>query len=102
MTDQDDVFAGKFPNGFSIRDEANAIVALAFRNGPLEDFHSGKHSQLLDDPSLSRITDKEMKALMINACEKVEQLLRLKQDDPIDYDRTVKSASFLYCRNWNR
>lgn len=102
MTNQDDVFAGKFPNGFSLRDEANAIVALAFRNGPLEDLHAGKHSQLLEDPTLSRITDEEMKALMINACEKVDQLLRLKQNDPAEYERTVKSASFLYCRSWNR
>ncbi|WP_437207030.1 hypothetical protein [Planctomicrobium sp. SH664] len=102
MADHDDVFAGKFPNGFSIRDEANALVALAFRNGPLEDLHAGKHSPLLDDPSLSRITDAEMKVLMINACEKVEQLLRLKQDDPTEYDRTVKSASFIYCLSWER
>ncbi|WP_437185138.1 hypothetical protein SH668x_002233 [Planctomicrobium sp. SH668] len=43
-----------------------------------------------------------MKVLVINACEKVEQLLRLKQTDPVDYDRTVKSASFIYCRSWNR
>jgi len=25
-----------FPGGFTLRDEANAIVAYAFRNGPLE------------------------------------------------------------------
>ena len=26
-----------FPDGFTLRDEANAITALAFRNGPIED-----------------------------------------------------------------
>jgi len=29
-----------FPGGFTLRDEANAIVAWAFRNGPLEDLHA--------------------------------------------------------------
>ena len=34
--------ARAFPDGFTLRDEANAIVAVAFRNGPLEDLHAGK------------------------------------------------------------
>ena len=64
-----------------MRDEANAIVAKAFRNGPLEDLHAGKWSELLDNQELSRITDEEMKALMISACEQVVQLLRMKETD---------------------
>ena len=35
----DDPFARYFPDGFTIRDEANALVAWAFRNGPVEDLH---------------------------------------------------------------
>jgi hypothetical protein len=31
-----------FPGGFTLRDEANAIVAYAFRNGPIEDLHAGE------------------------------------------------------------
>ncbi len=50
-----------FPGGFNIRDEANALTACAFRNGTLEGLHTGKSSPLLDDTSLSRITDKEIK-----------------------------------------
>jgi len=98
----DDPFAGYLPDGFTIRDEANALVAWAFRNGPLEDLHAGKHSPLVDDPTLSRITDDEMKDLMINACRQLPKLLELKANDPTEYERQVKSYNFRYCRNWER
>ena len=51
----------RFPGGFTLRDEANALVAWAFRAVPLEDLHAGKHSELLTDRSLSRITDGKRK-----------------------------------------
>src|SRR5436190_2023117 len=79
------------PGGFTLRDEANAIVAWAFRNGPIEDLHAGKHSPLLEDRSLSRITDEEMKTLMLNACETMEELLRLKESDPEEYARHIRA-----------
>lgn len=31
-----------FPDGFSIWDEANALVARAFGNGPIENLHPGE------------------------------------------------------------
>ena len=71
----DDPFRAYFPDGFTIRDEANSLVAWAFRNDPQEDLHVGKHSELLQDPSLSRTTDEEMKALMITACRQLAKLL---------------------------
>ena len=91
-----------FPDGFTLRDEANAIVAYAFRNGPIEDLHAGMPSDLLSDKELSRITDKEMKQLMISACEKVELLLRLKAKDPKRYSLMVKGYNWMYCRDWAR
>ena len=91
-----------FPGGFTIRDEANAIVARAFRNGPLEDLHAGQHSELLEDDRYSRITDAEMKTLMIKACEQVEELLRLKQVNPKQYDLDIKSYGARYCSRWER
>jgi hypothetical protein len=91
-----------FPGGFTLRDEANAIVAMAFRNGPLEDLHAGQHSELLEDRKYSRITDEEMKELMLNACDHVERLLRLKQDDPKEYLLKIKSYGARYCRRWKR
>ena len=48
----------------TLRDEANAITVYAFRNSCLEDLHAGVYSPLLEDDSLCRITDKEMKKLM--------------------------------------
>jgi hypothetical protein len=97
-----EIMAKRFPGGFTVRDEANAIVAYAFRNGPLEDLHAGRWSELLNDPSLSRITDQEMKQLMRFACEHVERILRLKASNPQEYDLFVKSYNFRYCRQWDR
>ncbi len=102
LQSSDDPFKHYFPDGFTLRDEANAIVAWAFRNGPLEDLHAGKYSELLEDSSLSRITDAEMKELMINACEQVEKLLQLKETAPEQYFLQIKSYNFRYCRTWNR
>ena len=97
-----DPFAKYFPGGFTVRDEANALTAWAFRNGPLEDLHAGAYSPLLEDESLSRITDAEMKTLMLYACRQLAELLALKSDNPEEYDRQIKSYAFRYCRSWER
>ena len=86
----------------SIRDEANALVACAFRNGPLEDLHAGKYSDILDDSSYSRITDDEMKQLMINARETLARLLTLREESPDEYACWVKEYGERYCYNWER
>ena len=91
-----------FPGGFSVRDEANALVAIAFRNGPLEDLHAGKPSELLEDPSLSRITDDEIRKLMIHSCDVLENLLRIKENDPERYYQYVKVQAMMFCRDWER
>ena len=36
-------FESSFPDGFTIRDEANALMDWVFRNGPVEDLHAGKY-----------------------------------------------------------
>jgi len=95
-------FESDFLPEFTLRDEANAITAYAFRNGVLESLHSGKHSPLLDDTTLSRITNEEMKRLMIDASEKLEVLLRLRETSPEEYQRTILDCAFRYCRDWNR
>ena len=91
-----------FPDGFTLRDEANAIVAFAFRNGPIEDLHAGKASALILDPTLSRITDDEMKKIMLNACETMEHLLREKEADPGQYYLKIMDYNLRYCGNWKR
>ena len=85
-----------------MRDEANAIVAWALRNGPLENLHAGKQSKLLEDHSLSRITDAEMKELMVSACERIEFLLSMKSIHPKKYDTMVKTYNMMYCGQWER
>ncbi len=51
--------------------EAKMIVALAFRNGPIEDLHSGKVCPTCSaDSAYSRISDEEMKGIMKAAVAK--------------------------------
>ncbi|MEM7625859.1 MAG: hypothetical protein AAF333_09530 [Planctomycetota bacterium] len=87
---------------FTLRDEANALVASAFRNGPIEDLHAGKHSALLEVDSLSRITDDEMKAIMLAACRQLAKLLELKESDPVAYYDKIVRHGWSYCREWER
>jgi len=87
---------------FTLRDEANALTAFAFRNGYLEDLHAGKSSPTLDDPGYSRISDAEMKRLMIEASEKLEQMLRMKQEMPAGYEDFIRHYQRRYCRAWKR
>ena len=91
------------PQGeFTLRDEANALTAYAFRNGFLEDLHAGKDSPLLDDPGLSRITDDEMRRLMLEASKKLAEMLRMKRDNPSEYEILIRSYQRMYCREWKR
>ena len=70
--------------------EAKAIVALAFRNGPIEDLHAGKPCPACEGRTgYSRISDTEMKVVMKNAVNQVYRLLRLKADDPEGYERQI-------------
>ena len=91
-----------FPGGFNYRDEANALIAMAVRNGPLEDLHAGRYSAFLADQTLSRLTDKEMKTLMLHASKKVTALLRMRDASPELYERYMKEYGKMYCRFWER
>lgn len=98
----EEFLAQAFPGGFTVRDEANALTAYAFRNGLLEDLHAGASSPLTADPSLSRITQAEMKEIMVEASEKLAGLLGLRETDPDTYKRFVQAYAYMYCRAWNR
>ena len=87
---------------FTVRDEANALVACVFLNGPLETLNARQYSELLGNAQLSRITDVEMKTLMINACETLAELLQLREDHPEAYRQKLVAYSSMYCSNWNR
>lgn len=79
------------PQEFALRDEANAICAYAFRNGPIENIHAD-----------GRISDPEMKHLMIKACESLAKLLTMKLESPAEYDRFIRDYGRKYCYRWER
>ena len=87
---------------FTIRDEANALAALAFRNGFLEDLHAGKPLPAAQQSGFSRISDDEMRRLMIEASEKLARLLKMKQEDPKKYEAFIREYRKNYCRTWKR
>ena len=81
--------------------EAKAIVALAFRNGPIEDVHAGKPCPVcMGKSGVSRISDDEMKIIMKNAVNKVYTLLRLKNGDPVAYAREIAFGE-RYSAGWD-
>ena len=92
--------APAFP-GVTLRDLANALVLMSVRNGYIEELHAGRWSPALTDPSVSRITDAEMKKLMIGISADLALRLDRLFNDPLlfaeDFDRARK-----YTRNWER
>jgi high-affinity K+ transport system ATPase subunit B len=81
--------------------EAKSIVALAFRNGPIEDIHAGKECPICAGKSeYSHITQTEMKNIMKGAVDTVYRLLSLKQNDPEKYNATIHLGS-RYTQLWD-
>ena len=80
--------------------EAKSIVALAFRNGPIEDIHAGKDCPTCSGKSeYSHITQTEMKKIMKKAVDTVYKLLWLKQNHPEKYEMTLAFGN-RYTRFW--
>jgi siroheme synthase len=81
--------------------EAKAIVALAFRNGPIEKVHSGRLCPTCGArPEYSRITDDEIKAIMKSSVDRMHALLRLKNGDPDGYARQIDFGA-RYVAQWD-
>jgi hypothetical protein len=76
--------------GWTVRDQANAITAFAFRNGFLEEVHHG-------DPTRARITDAEMRRLMIESSARLAKLLQLRKEHPADYRAFLVEYGRDYC-----
>lgn len=89
-------------NPLNVREEANALTCCAFRNGYIEELHAGKHSALLETPGLSRITDAEMKKLMVGASAKLAELLAMKEIDPVEYWRQMVYFNENFCGRWEK
>jgi hypothetical protein len=81
--------------------EAKAIVALAFRNGPIEDLHAGRLCPMCgQDAAYSRISNPEMKQIMQSAVNKVYKLLWLKEHNPERYAAEVQFGE-RYTSRWD-
>lgn len=81
--------------------EAKMIVALAFRNGPIEDLHAGKACPTCNaDSSYSRISDEEMKEIMKAAVNTVYSLLWKRENDSEAYARSLV-LGVRYTQHWD-
>lgn len=84
-----------------LAEEAKSMVALAFRNGPIEDVHAGIECQHCAGKSeYSHITQDEMKRIMKNAVNKIYALLWIRTHGPEVFLPVVKAGS-LYTRSWD-
>jgi hypothetical protein len=81
--------------------EVKALVALAFRNGPIEGVCAGKLCPTCNAvPEYSGFTDDEMKAIMKSAVNRLYALLRLKNSDPDGYAKEVAFGA-RYTGQWD-
>lgn len=79
--------------------EARAIVALAVRNGPLQDVHAGVTCPTCSgEEGYSRITDAEMQKIIKVAVSQVFRLLWLRDNDPEGYQREIRKGSLPHGR----
>lgn len=84
-----------------IASEAKALVALAFRNGPIEDLHAGRLCpECSGKPEYSHISDEEIRVVMKAAVDSMYRLLWQRQFDPDKYQRNVVFG-MRYARNWD-
>jgi hypothetical protein len=66
--------------------ETKAMVALAFRNGPIEALHAGKQcAACAGRQGTSHISDEEMKTIMKSAVDTLYRLLWQRENDPKAY-----------------
>jgi hypothetical protein len=81
--------------------EATMIVALAFRNGPIEDLHAGKVCPTCSaDRGYSRISDEEMKGIMKAAVNTVYSLLWKKENNGEAYAKSIVLGA-QYTERWD-
>ncbi len=81
--------------------EAKMIVALAFRNGPIEDLHAGKTCPTCSaDSGYSRFSNEEMKEIMKAAVNTVYSLLWTRENDSEAYAKSLALGE-RYTQRWD-
>jgi hypothetical protein len=81
--------------------EAKAMVALAFRNGPIEAVHAGTPCPVCcGNPAVSHISDLEMKTIMKSAVDTLYRLLWQRENDSKHYLENLALAE-RYTGRWD-
>jgi len=81
--------------------EAKAMVALAFRNGPIEDLHAGRPCTVCSgNREISHISDEEMKTIMKSAVNTLYRLLWQRDCDPVAYNENL-ALGRRYTMHWD-
>jgi hypothetical protein len=81
--------------------EAKALVALAFRNGPIEDLHAGRSCPACSGKAeISHISDEEMRRLMKSAVDALYRLLWQREYDPAHYSENL-ALGRRYTSRWD-
>jgi hypothetical protein len=81
--------------------EAKSIIALAVRNGPIEDLHAGVNCpRCAGKQGYSHLTNDEMKLIMKSAVNRMYKLLWLKTHAPAKYQIQVEFGA-AYTTNWD-
>jgi hypothetical protein len=81
--------------------ETQSLVAMAFRNGPIEDVHAGMACPTCSGrPEYSHITQDEMKRVMKHAVDKLYALLWIREHCPDVYGHVVQAGN-LYTHGWD-
>ena len=88
-------------NLLAVAREAKALVALAFRNGPIEVVHAGKGCPTcFGNPEYSHITQEEMRSIMKTAVDRMYTYLVMKESDKAAYDALL-SFGEKYTKAWD-
>jgi hypothetical protein len=84
-----------------LANETKALVALAFRNGPIEDVHAGKECPTCaGKEEYSHITDAENEADYERAVDKLYALLWIRAHSPEVYEAALKFGN-RYTIGWD-
>ena len=78
--------------------EAKALVALAFRNDPIQDIHAGFPCPTCAGESrYSRISDSEMRTIMKTAVNRMYTLLLRKSTNPAEFEALMRYGDTARC-----
>ena len=81
---------------------AKGLAAFAFRNSHLEYLHSGKRCPTCaGDPTFSRISDDEMRSLMIDVVNRTYWALKVKKENPSLFQAFIVYEATTYAQDWN-